>query len=33
MQNATPLTLGRERSGYAAMLSDNHERIERGCQA
>jgi fumarate hydratase class II len=29
MQDATPLTLGQEWSGYAAMLSDNLERIER----
>src|SRR6202171_5077214 len=28
MQDATPLTLGQEWSGYAAMLSDNLERIE-----
>ena len=28
MQDATPLTLGQEWSGYAAMLSDNVERIE-----
>jgi fumarate hydratase, class II len=29
MQDATPLTLGQEWSGYAAMLSDDLERIER----
>jgi fumarate hydratase, class II len=29
MQDATPLTLGQEWSGYATMLSDNLERIER----
>jgi fumarate hydratase, class II len=28
MQDATPLTLGQEWSGYAAMLSDNLERID-----
>jgi fumarate hydratase, class II len=28
MQDATPVTLGQEWSGYAAMLSDNVERIE-----
>src|SRR5690348_11795597 len=28
MQDATPLTLGQEWSGYAGMLSDNIERIE-----
>src|SRR6202007_584240 len=28
MQDATPLTLGEEWSGYAAMLTDNLERIE-----
>src|SRR5260370_28415229 len=28
MQDATPLTLGQEWSGYAGMLSDNLERIE-----
>jgi fumarate hydratase class II len=28
MQDATPLTLGQEWSGYAAMLSENLERIE-----
>ena len=28
MQDATPITLGQEWSGYAAMLSDNLERIE-----
>src|SRR5207248_5860596 len=28
LQDATPLTLGQEWSGYAAMLSDNLERIE-----
>jgi fumarate hydratase class II len=28
MQDATPLTLGQECSGYAAMLSDNLDRIE-----
>src|SRR5258706_12849913 len=28
MQDATPLTLGQESSGYAGMLSDNLERIE-----
>src|ERR1700682_5618464 len=28
MQDATPLTLGQEWSGYAVMLSDNLERIE-----
>ncbi len=28
MQDATPLTLGQEWSGYAAMLADNVERIE-----
>src|SRR5271169_3391794 len=28
MQDATPITLGQEWSGYAAMLSDNIERIE-----
>ena len=28
MQDATPLTLGQEWSGYAAMLSDNLERLE-----
>jgi fumarate hydratase class II len=28
MQDATPLTLGQEWSGYAAMLTDNLERIE-----
>ena len=28
MQDATPLTLGQEWSGYAAMLSDNLDRIE-----
>jgi fumarate hydratase class II len=28
MQDATPLTLGQEWSGYAAMLSDNLERIQ-----
>ncbi len=30
MQDATPLTLGQEWSGYAGMLSDNLERIEDG---
>src|SRR3984885_6849479 len=30
MQDATPLTLGQEWSGYAGMLSDNLERIEAG---
>src|ERR1700749_1299255 len=29
MQDATPLTLGQEWSGYAGMLSDNLERIDR----
>jgi hypothetical protein len=28
MQDATPITLGEERSGYSGMLSDNLERIE-----
>jgi fumarate hydratase, class II len=28
MQDATPLTLGQEWSGYAAMLADNQDRIE-----
>ena len=28
MQDATPITLGQEWSGYAGMLSDNLERIE-----
>jgi len=28
MQDATPLTLGQEWSGYAGALSDDHERIE-----
>src|SRR5258708_9988954 len=28
MQDATPLTLGQEWSGYAAMLTDDLERIE-----
>jgi fumarate hydratase class II len=28
MQDATPLTLGQEWSGYAGMLEDNLERIE-----
>src|SRR5271168_4041358 len=28
MQDATPITLGEEWSGYAGMLSDNLERIE-----
>ena len=28
MQDATPLTLGQEWSGYAGMLADNLERIE-----
>jgi fumarate hydratase class II len=28
MQDATPLTLGQEWSGYSGMLSDNIERIE-----
>jgi fumarate hydratase, class II len=28
MQDATPLTLGQEWSGYAGMLSDDLERIE-----
>src|SRR5271166_6493987 len=28
MQDATPLTLGQEWSGYAGMLADNRERIE-----
>jgi fumarate hydratase, class II len=28
MQDATPITLGQERSGYSGMLSDNIERIE-----
>ena len=30
MQDATPLTLGQEWSGYAAMLADDLERIEAG---
>src|SRR5258705_770059 len=30
MQDATPLTLGQEWSGYAGMLADNLERIENG---
>ena len=30
MQDATPLTLGQEWSGYAGMLSDDLERIEDG---
>ncbi len=30
MQDATPLTLGQEWSGYAAMLADNLDRIEDG---
>jgi fumarate hydratase class II len=30
MQDATPLTLGQEWSGYAGMLTDNLERIESG---
>jgi fumarate hydratase class II len=32
MQDATPLTLGQEWSGYAAMLSDDLERIETALQ-
>ena len=32
MQDATPLTLGQEWSGYAGMLSDNLERIEDGAE-
>src|SRR6201984_147283 len=32
MQDATPLTLGQEWSGYAGMLSDNLERIEDALQ-
>ena len=28
MQDATPLTLGQEWSGYAGLLSDNLERVE-----
>src|SRR5438094_9191845 len=32
MQNATPLTLGQEWSGYAGMLADNLERIETALQ-
>src|SRR5712672_2862755 len=32
MQDATPLTLGQEWSGYAGMLSDNLERIETALQ-
>jgi fumarate hydratase, class II len=32
MQDATPLTLGQEWSGYAGMLSDNLERIEGALQ-
>ncbi len=32
MQDATPLTLGQEWSGYAGMLTDNLERIESGLQ-
>ena len=32
MQDATPLTLGQEWSGYAGMLSDNLERIEAALQ-
>src|SRR6266403_801125 len=32
MQDATPLTLGQEWSGYAGMLADNLDRIERGLQ-
>jgi fumarate hydratase class II len=33
MQNATPLTLGQEWSGYSGMLSDNIERIEDAMKA
>src|SRR6266446_5261292 len=32
MQDATPITLGQEWSGYAGMLSDNIERIETALQ-
>src|SRR5262249_57184794 len=32
MQDATPLTLGQEWSGYAGMLSDDLERIEAALQ-
>jgi fumarate hydratase class II len=32
MQDATPLTLGQEWSGYAGMLADNLKRIEDGLQ-
>src|ERR1700691_1693515 len=32
MQDATPLTLGQEWSGYAGMLVDNVERVEDGLQ-
>jgi fumarate hydratase class II len=32
MQDATPLTLGQEWSGYAGMLSDDLERIEAACR-
>src|SRR3989442_2237905 len=32
MQDATPLTLGQEWSGYAGMLADNLERIEAALQ-
>ena len=32
MQDATPLTLGQEWSGYAGMLADNLDRIEDGLQ-
>ena len=33
MQDATPITLGQEWSGYAGMLSDDLERIETRCKA
>jgi fumarate hydratase, class II len=32
MQDATPLTLGQEWSGYAGMLADNFDRVEDGLQ-
>jgi fumarate hydratase class II len=32
MQDATPLTLGEEWSGYAGMLADDLERIEAAVQ-
>jgi fumarate hydratase class II len=32
MQDATPITLGQEWSGYSGMLSDNLERIDNALQ-